>query len=323
MQRHERPQYLLTAACLSLLCCAACSGVSSNAASAEPRWSSSARAGALDLLGVDLINANDGWAVGEIDPRGLGGAVYRTADAGRHWQPIAAKTEVFSAVDFINAQTGWIAGFAGRIERTDDGGVSWTSQRGERGVEALNAICAIDDRRAWAVGVRGLALRTDDGGATWMAVATGRSEDLWAVRFATPEHGWITGDGGVILGTVDGGAHWTRATSTTSNALYGLATVGQTTAIAVGQAGTIIRTEDGASWTAIASNVTDNLNAVAASASRLLAVGAHGAIVESKDAGRSWTLTPGISSVNLLAAALLDDTHALAVGQRGTVLSLK
>jgi photosystem II stability/assembly factor-like uncharacterized protein len=302
----------------SVILLAGCSRAS--LAGSDARWTSTARAGSLDLLGVTLIDATHGWAVGEIDPRGTGGAVFRTIDGGRHWEPIAPKTEIFTAVSFINQQTGWIAGFAGRIERTDDGGRTWKQQRAERGSEALNAICAIDERRVWAVGVRGFAVHTDDGGATWIPVATGRNEGFWSVRFATPDRGWIVGDGGVILHTTDTGIHWTRVNSGTSKALFGLAAIAPSVAIVAGQDGTIVRSDDGTTWTEIKSTVSENLNAVAAaSASRWLAVGAHGVMVESRDGGRTWSRLSLISPFNLLAASLIDDRHGVAVGQQGVV----
>jgi photosystem II stability/assembly factor-like uncharacterized protein len=297
-----------------------CNRTSLTAGSAEPRWISATRAGSLDLLSVTLIDANHGWAVGEIDPRGTGGAVYRTIDGGRHWEPIAAKTEIFSAVSFVNSETGWIAGFAGRIERTDDGGRTWKQQRAEHGSEALNAIFAIDVRRAWAVGVRGLVVHTDDGGATWTATETGRNEGFWSVRFASPDRGWIVGDAGVILHTTDGGVHWTRVNSSTSKTLFGLTAIAPRVAIAVGQDGTIVRSEDGTTWTEIASGVSENLNAVtAASSSRVMAVGARGVIIDSRDGGRTWSRLPAVSPLNLLSAQLIDDSHGVAVGQQGVV----
>src|ERR1700750_1317307 len=78
-------------------------------------WSVAERAGRLDLLSVDFVDSTRGWAVGDIDPRGTGGAVFHTIDGGRHWAPLAGRTEVSTSVHFIDHTTGWIAGFAGRI----------------------------------------------------------------------------------------------------------------------------------------------------------------------------------------------------------------
>src|SRR5262249_16171948 len=51
---------------------------------AASAWSVAERAGTLDLLSVDFVDSARGWAVGDIDPRGTGGAVFQTIDGGRH-----------------------------------------------------------------------------------------------------------------------------------------------------------------------------------------------------------------------------------------------
>src|SRR5262249_3455596 len=220
-----------------------------------PAWSVAERAGPLDLLGVDFIDSARGWAVGDIDPRGTGGAVFQTIDGGRHWTPLAGRTEVSTSVHFIDQKTGWIAGYAGRIDRSDHGGRSWQPQRPERGREVFNSIWAVDDRHAWAVGVNGLGVRTVDGGATWTPMAMSVAGDVWSVRFSSAERGWAVGDAGAIVSTTDGGATWTAATSGTTRALYGLAIVPPAIVIVVGEGGTILRSDGGAAWTAIRSPV--------------------------------------------------------------------
>src|SRR5689334_3645231 len=111
-----RPKLFLI---IFLLTCASCGG-RSNSSSQPARWSSGPNVGRLDLLAVDFLDAQTGWAVGEIDPGGTGGAIYQTSDGGRNWRPIARTSEILTSVHFVNAKTGWVAGHAGRIERTDD-----------------------------------------------------------------------------------------------------------------------------------------------------------------------------------------------------------
>ena len=93
----------------------------------------------------------------------------------------------------MSLKTGWVAGHAGRIQSTDDGGLTWKPQRIEREGEVLNSIFFVDDRRGWVVGGSGLVFHTTNGGETWGQAATGLVEDLWAVRFSSAERGWIVG----------------------------------------------------------------------------------------------------------------------------------
>src|SRR5262245_22724766 len=288
-----------------------------------PAWSVAERAGALYLLGVDFVDASRGWAVGDIDPRGTGGAVFHTVDGGRHWAPLTGRTEVSTSVHFIDQTTGWIAGYAGRIDRSDDGGRSWQPQRPERGREVFNSLWAVDARHAWAVGVNGLGVRTIDGGATWTPMATGAAGDLWSVRFVSAERGWAVGDAGVIVSTNDGGATWTSAASGTGKALYGLAVVPPGIVVAVGEGGTILRSGEGAAWTGVTSPVTAALDSVAARERTVWAVGTGGTTIGSRDGGASWSAIAPLAGERLTGVALGDPDHGAAVGRKGYVQVLQ
>jgi photosystem II stability/assembly factor-like uncharacterized protein len=285
------------------------------------RWAEGPAAGEQDLLGVDLVDESVGWAVGDIAP--TGGAIFATSDGGRTWRPATRTTEVFAAVCFVDARRGWVVGYAGRIERTDDGGRSWTVQRVERGGEVLNSVWFVDADHGVAAGGGGIVLRTVDGGASWSPVPTGREEDLWCVRFATPERGWMVGEDGLVLATSDGGASWTPQPSGTTRALTGLAVASPSCLVAVGEGGTIVRSEDGATWAAAASGTEESLNAVAAAeASAVWAVGSNGVTLFSSDCGRSWSPATPVGNRTLFALDLVNPNRGVAVGRRGATALL-
>jgi photosystem II stability/assembly factor-like uncharacterized protein len=286
-------------------------------------WSVAEHAGTLDLFSVDFVDPSHGWAVGDIDPRGTGGAVFHTTDGGRHWTPLAGRTEVSTSVHFIDRKTGWIAGYAGRIDRTDDGGLSWRPQRSERGREVFNSIWAVDSRCAWAVGANGFGVRTTDGGATWTSMSLGGSADFWSVRFGSTERGWAVGDAGAIRSTTDGGATWTAVQSGTTRALYGLALATEEIVVAVGEGGTILRSDGGTAWMPIKSPVSAALYGVAGRGLTLWAVGARGTTIGSEDGGTSWKGLAPLADEKLTAVALIDARHGAAVGRRGYVQVLQ
>ena len=301
---------------------AGCNGQPSATAVPAAAWSAVERAGSLDLFSVDFVDAAQGWAVGDIDPRGVGGAVYQTIDGGRHWAPLAARMEVSTSVRFIDRHTGWIAGYAGRIDRSDDGGRSWRPQRPERGREVFNSIWAVDAQCAWAVGVNGLGVRTTDGGSTWTAMSLGAPVDFWSIRFVSPERGWAVGERGVIVSTKDGGATWMPASSNTTRALYALAAPSPEVVVAVGDGGTILRS-DGKTWTPVNSPVGAALYAVAARDRTVWAVGAGGTTIGSVDEGASWRAIAPLANEKLTGLALVDPGHGVAVGRRGYVQVLQ
>ena len=301
----------------ALLACACKSDSASRPLAPEDaQWVAGSAVAEVNLLGVDLVDDNNGWAVGDISV--VNGAVLRTTDGGRNWRPISSCDEILAAVKFISANRGWVAGYAGRVQRTDDGGVTWKLQRNEHKGEVLNSIFFLDPERGWAAGGAGLVLLTLNGGDTWETIATGRAEDLWSVRFLTRDRGFIVGEDGLILTTTDGGREWSAQASGSKGALVGLA-VASDYAIAVGEDGLILRTDDFETWSTSESKTTESLNAVAINKSSCWAVGSRGATVGSIDRGWTWTSPPAVMSLDLMAVSVSGPANAIAVGRRGAV----
>jgi photosystem II stability/assembly factor-like uncharacterized protein len=308
------------------LCCNNKSGASkqsknTQSSSSQIHWVTGQTISPYDLLAVDFVDEKNGWAVGDISPEG--GPLLRTTDGGNSWKVIYKITEVFSAIQFVTPTRGWMAGFAGRIEHTDDGGLTWKNQRFEREGEVLNAICFIDAERGFVAGGRGLVLGTTDGGKTWAQMATDRIEDLWAIRFASPERGFIVGEDGLILSTTDGGKTWAQKKSATTKALLGLAVTADDISIAVGEGGTILRSEKGSDWTEVNSGTSEMLNGVAAADNIFWAVGSRGTNLQSTDGGQSWAVVAPVSANHLLAIELISATQGVAVGRRGAIQKLE
>ena len=321
---------MLVVVVLTFAACGGKAGTSSSGAAdgkpatASPQpatWTVGADLSRYDLLAVDFVDAQNGWAVGDISPEG--GPLLRTTDGGNSWKAIAKITEVFAAIQFLTPTRGFMAGYAGRIERSDDGGATWHTQRFEKSGDVLNSICFLDSDRGWAAGGRGLLLRTTDGGKTWETRPTNRVEDFWTIRFPTPERGFIVGEDGLILTTSDAGSTWHQQASGTTAALFGLAVDTDGIAVAVGQGGTILRSEDGKQWSAVPANTTQMLNAVAAADHSFWAVGARGVTLQSSDGGKTWAPAPGDARKHWLAIDMTGATSGVAVGRRGAIQRLQ
>jgi photosystem II stability/assembly factor-like uncharacterized protein len=119
---------------------------------------------------------------------------------------------VLLRMSFANHKVGWAVGEAGAIQRTIDGGDTWTTQESPTR-KLLYDVAAIDVNTAWAVGAGGTVLRTVDGGRNWDEQSSGVAQTLRAVHFAGPQLGWAVGSKGAIISTANGGARWRRQTS--------------------------------------------------------------------------------------------------------------
>jgi photosystem II stability/assembly factor-like uncharacterized protein len=117
-----------------------------------------------DLYAVAVIDGERVIAVGDH------GSVYRTENAGQHWQKAESSTRrSLYAVSMADAAVGWAVGQYGTIIRTVDAGRTWAIQSILEGKENLHlfGVHAVDADTAWVVGVWGTRILTRDGGMTW------------------------------------------------------------------------------------------------------------------------------------------------------------
>lgn len=185
---------------------------------------------AQTLAGISFPDANHGWLVGSGgSDAGGSGVILHTADGGITWTPQASSLAGdLTAVDFIDASTGWVgadyvpwgSGAAASVQHTTDGGSTWTPQY----LPGNPSICSIDFLDAssgWAAGylnVQGVGALyvTTNGGTQWTKVKLpAGTMMLQDVQFLDANDGWaaetdFTGGQGVLLHTTDGGASWTQ-----------------------------------------------------------------------------------------------------------------
>lgn len=168
------------------------------------------------LSSVHFVDANRGWAVGgknnDPDPGVLSGKILATTDGGATWvEQRSDPYNRFFSVQFIDADTGWVAGDGGKILKTSDGGLTWTLQSSSIAY-GLQSVFFLDAERGWAVGYPGVILRTTDGGANWISESLPESLPS-SVCFSDADNGWIVGGGDhgapPIFRSTDGGATWT------------------------------------------------------------------------------------------------------------------
>jgi photosystem II stability/assembly factor-like uncharacterized protein len=219
----------------------------------------------------------------------------------------------------------WGYGYLGRIEPlgrdvfvhhsgrlndqiTEDGGEHW---RGALPPESATFASWVDRRVGWAFERHGGdVFRTLDGGRSWRRVAP----KLWPrlTSFCDPRFGfgagepWLSGParGQTVYATVDGGRRWTRRSQLPAGYVISIACVSRDDVFAVaypardGAGFQLRRSRDGGRhWPSIPLP-SDATIPTFVSADVFFAVGDKGALLATRDGGRTWQrLRPGADPV--------------------------
>ncbi|MEI6487839.1 MAG: hypothetical protein WCP52_02685 [Bacteroidota bacterium] len=89
-------------------------------------WTGSTAAGTSLMLGICFPSPSIGYCVGANGS--AQGVAFKTIDAGGTWNPISPINFTHRSVSFPSIDTGYVVGNSGDIQRTVDGGSTWTTQ---------------------------------------------------------------------------------------------------------------------------------------------------------------------------------------------------
>jgi photosystem II stability/assembly factor-like uncharacterized protein len=206
------------------------------------------------LLDVWFGDAEHGVAVGAF------ATVYRTSDGGATWQTVefaptplvpAPAKRAPSARDaadddegvnqpHLNAIAGrgqrlYVAGEAGHLYRSDDGGASWRTLTSPY-EGSFFGVLPLDGDSLLAFGLRGHLFRSDDAGATWQALDSG-SQALLSGATRLPDGSIVlVGLAGTVAVSRDGGHAFTVHREADRRAFAAVAPA-DSGAVLVGEAG--------------------------------------------------------------------------------------
>jgi len=226
---------------------------------------------------------------------------------GQHqpsWQLTdTGSTARFRGLSPVSDRVAWVAGTAGTVLRTVDGGRHWASVGPAEAADLqFRDIKAFDAQHAVALtigeGTDSRMYATTNGGRSW--TETFRNDDPAAfydcITFLDRKHGLALSDpvGGKfrILATADGGRSWqVRPTTGMPDALTG--------EFAFAASGTCLVSAGGTAWFATGG-------------------GATARVFTSRDAGRTWSVTgtpvPSGPSAGIYSLAVQPSGRAIAVG---------
>ncbi|MBP6004681.1 MAG: hypothetical protein KA746_14720 [Pyrinomonadaceae bacterium] len=240
------------------------------------------------------------------------------------------------AAYFTSATRGFVAGDAGYLASTNDGGKTWTKYPLNT-PEDINEIYFRNENNGYLVAGRKMFI-TRDGGRTWQETrifGTGQfsngTPEFLSIRFADKKRGVVVGsilnkEGDVIdslaMKTEDGGESWQRITVPSKKELIHLDFNGSSHGWIVGDEGVIFATTDGAkTWRAQSSGTRMPLyNVDFHDDNEGYAVGKSGTILRTENGGANWERVTTNFRDTFLRVDFADDKNGWIVGYNGTIL---
>jgi ELWxxDGT repeat protein len=135
-------------------------------------------------------------------------AIYRSDDLGETWEMVSTNPGYYTqGMHFISSAIGYRVELLGSIEKTIDGGKTWSEifTRDPETANPFNALFFIDE----SVGYKGgnFLERTTNGGISWEKVDWPFYEII-AIHFENENHGYVITSGGVVYETNNAGSTW-------------------------------------------------------------------------------------------------------------------
>ena len=191
------------------------------------------------ILSLHFDSSEHGFAVG------LYGWAIETHDGGRSWteRPIGSGDNADRHLYHVFASqrgTLLVAGEAGTVYRSTDGGANWNPVAvGGKG--SLWHGAALADGSLLVCGMRGHLYRSLDDGQTWLALYAGSSESLTGIAQQADGSVLVAGMSGTVLRSTDGGATFTLAQRPDREPLTAILATGASSPVLLSLAGLITR----------------------------------------------------------------------------------
>lgn len=272
------------------------------------------------LYAVQFTDANTGYVISQYNY-----SIYKTTNAGQSWTQINSYSNTNYSrygLFFTTSSVGWTIGSSGNIEKTADGGQSWTTQISGT-TQTLRKVFFIDANTGWVVGDNGTILKTANGGQNWSAQSSGTTRQLNAVQFINASEGWAVGDNGTFLKTVDGGATWVvKPIQYFTNYLYTLHFFNSNEGIVAGDYGYARTTDGGNTFVDYYNSNLGNSKALFfVNASVGYSVGESGHIAKTENAGISWqSYADNYKLENINRISFADETNGWGLADGRTLV---
>ena len=119
-----------------------------------------------------------------------------------------------NASSFVDESTGWLVSDEGRVQKTTNGGMTWTTVREPVvGSEDWKDVGFADANTGYACAGEGFIFKTTDGGDTWTMVGdtANYKADLEGLAVVSADVAYFAGDDSTLLKTTNGGNDFTHS----------------------------------------------------------------------------------------------------------------
>ncbi len=238
-------------------------------------------------------------------------------------------------VYFLNEKTGWIAGSAGTLLATNDGGTIWKKQSGIT-EDTILQVYFSDESNGWLLCERNIynrgsnsasyLLKTGDGGKNWerMEIVENGRTRIAKIFFDDKNNGFAIGESGAFYVLPNAEEKWKRRAAPIRYLLLDGAFTDDTHGVIVGAGGPDVFTEDvGASG--YESNVVGdaegslNLGCFINQKTGWTA-GTGGRIFQTTSGGKTWREQKSGVSKDLNGIYFVDTKEGWAIGEEGAIL---
>ncbi len=153
---------------------------------------------------------------------GGNGYIYKTSNHGINWREVSFTQFLnYSAIYFLNEDTGWAAADYGKIAKTTNKGENWNFTTINPPYK-LTSINFINQQTGWAVGnytygnpwsyFHSVVLKTTNGGTIWDTVLISSAVHYKQIQFVDSLNGYLAKIYGAIMKTTNGGETWFETT---------------------------------------------------------------------------------------------------------------
>lgn len=172
------------------------------------------------------------------------GIILKTTNGGENWVS-ASFPGSNNFIKFVNTNTGFIASDSGRIFKTTNSGMNWSLTITPAN-NYFSSMDFFDENTGIAAGPNKSAAKTTDGGNTWFNINNFIWQiDLLSCQVINSQTYFVSGNNTFILKTTNGGQTWREYTHGEFNPLFTICFINENTGFTTGCCGMFMTTTNG------------------------------------------------------------------------------